>query len=169
MVENNLYKTTQEKADENYQDVDSTHYAAIPVITSSRPSSAMYTHEGMVQTTPNHSIKQSDNPLYSSAQELRMSSTYDTIPRRSRSRTPSEVRSPSCFNSNAALLDPSEPTNYDLPRFENRPGSSDPVTQNTSNNRLSYGLELEFSNRDIVHVQHKRSLSQNLDSIYTEL
>ena len=118
----------------------SSHYVDIPVITSSRPQNGVY--DCLAPATPNCFVKQSDNPLYSSAQELRIGSNYDIVPSRSHSRIS---------------------TTSDIQMSDNTRG-------NIVSNRLSYGLELELSNRAIPPIHHKRSRSQGgVDPMYTEL
>ena len=150
MTENNLYKTTRMGKDiiENPQD-DNNHYTAIPVPSSSRPQSGVY--DGLAPTTPSHTVKQSDNPLYSSTQELRLSATYDTVPSRARSLTPSAVPS--------LLPNPNTDSTY----------YAKALVPTGNNNRVSYGLELEFGNCGIPPVHHQTSLSQTADGVHTEL
>ena len=151
MTENNPYKTTRMGDIENHQ--DNSHYTAIPTeFSSSRPQSGVY--DSLTTPTPSHKVKQSDNPLYSSTQELRISAAYD-IPSRARSLTPSAFEIP-------PVLPNTDFTN-------NYAKASGHTTSTGNSNRLSYGLELELSNREIPPVRHHRSLSQTAEPVYTEL
>ena len=160
MIDNCLYKTTREKDNDSHQD-GSVHYADIPrpSITTSRPQSGVYD----TLATPSHTVKQSDNPLYSSTQELRMSTTYDTVPPRARSLTPSSV--PYMLPSPNIGSSANHATKGVYTTVENESNAN----PNIINNKLSYGLELELSNREIPPVHHQRSLSQTANPIYTEL
>lgn len=165
MIDNNLYKTnsTQEKGKDTKDSTETSFYADIPATTTTQPQSSIY--DGLAPPTPSHTVKQSDNPLYSSTQELRMSTTYDTIPSRGRSRTPSDVP-PKVPNPNTISSGKATTPFKDMPQDS---GSVTPTGNNIINNRLSYGLELELSNREIPPVHHQRSLSQGVDPVYTEL
>ena len=150
MTENNLYKTTHVADMENQDD---SHYTAIPAFSSSRPQSDVY-YDSLTTSTPSHNVKQSDNPLYSSTQELRISAAYD-VPSRARSLTPSAFE----------MIPPVLPNTDHASTSDH----TTPKGNNTFNNRLSYGLELELSNREIPPICHKRSLSQTAEPVYTEL
>ena len=157
MVPNELYKSTSDDKRE-YQDsknaTENSYYSDIPVISTSRPQSGMY--DTLATPTPSHNmVKQSDNPLYSSTQELRLSNTYDTVPSKVRSQSQNDVRIP-------------EPTVFGTSALYTIPTSDEKPT-NTSSNRLSYGLEFEMSSHEVL-LRHQRSLSHGVDSAtYTEI
>ena len=163
MVQNNLYKshTTYNQPNSiDSADIDS-HYADIPVITTSRPTSAVY--DAMSTPTSNHKVKQSDNPLYSSTQELRLSASYDTIPSRGHSQTPSDQH-PDHQTSQELISHGTSvsPLSHNI----SGPGTTSP----TRNNRLSYSIELQLSSQAFPFSRHQRSLSQGMDTtVYTEL
>ena len=165
MIDNNLYKTTRD--DNNQWQDGSVHYADIPAITTSRPQSGVYD----ALATPTHNVKQSDNPLYSSTQELRMSATYDSVPPRARSLTPSAISSMFPITSYTPDLGKKIEDNsmvtashmYSSPV----PG---PIGNNMMNNRLSYSFELELlSNHETSQVYHQRFSQITTNSTYTEL
>ena len=159
MVANDLYKSIQDQDKDHHQGTRD----YIPATTTSQPQSGVY--DSLGSSTPSHTVKQSDNPLYSSTQELRMSTTYDTIPSRGRSTTPSDVP-PRVPDPNTIPLKATSEPNYAMPQFDKNllaTGSTG------SKNRLSYGLELELSNLEIPPVHHQRNLSQGVDPVYTEL
>ena len=151
MVPNELYKRTENTEYKDGQNTtENSYYSDVPVINTSCPQSEVYDGLSSRVTTPGHTtMKQSDNPLYSSTQELRLNNSYDTIPSRSQGHSPTTG------------LEAPEPDGYATPQFDEK--------SNTINHRLSYGLELELSNRQILPVRHQRSLSQGIDPIYTEL
>ena len=159
MVPNELYKSTEKR---EYQDgkntTENSYYSDIPVISTSRPQSGVY--DALATPTPSHKVKQSDNPLYSSTQELRLSNTYDTVPLKVRSQSQNDVQLPESTLFGTSALEP----NYATPKFDEKPQSS-----SSTSNRLSYGIELEMSSHEIL-IRHQRSLSQGVDSTaYTEL
>ena len=147
VVVNELYKTAQDKGGQ--REKDASHYSSdFPVsYASQRPQSGTY-NDGLAPTTHNHNVKQSDNPLYSSTQELGLN-INSVLPR-------SSSVPPRVLDSSAKIdRDP----NYAVSMLEDKGNS----------NRLSYGLELELSNQKNFRVRHQRSLSQGVDPVYTEL
>ena len=164
MVQSNLYKshTTYNQPNSiDSADVDS-QYADIPVITTSRPTSAVY--DAMSTPTSSHKVKQSDNPLYSSTQELRLSASYDTIPSRGRSQTPSDQH-PDHQTSQELISHGTSVSPLDL-SHNSGPGTTSPIR----NNRLSYSIELQLNSQAFPFSRHQRSLSQGMDTaVYTEL
>lgn len=142
MVQNNLYKshTTYNQPNSiNFADVD------IPVITTSRPTSAVY--DAISTPTSNHKVKQSDNPLYSSTQELRLSASYDTIPSRGHSQTPSDQNPDQ--QTNQELI--SHGTSVSPLSHISGPGTTSPIR----NNRLSYSIELQLSSQAFPISRHQ--------------
>ena len=164
MVHNNLYKshTTHNQLNSIDSAEDDSHYADIPVITTSRPASGVY--DALATPTPSHKVKQSDNPLYSSTQELRLSASYDTIPSRGHSQTPSDTHAdPRVSQELITQVTSVSP----LPQCHD---SSNASRSPTRNNRLSYNIELQLSSQDFPFSRHQRSLSQGTDTaVYTEL
>ena len=162
MIDNDLYDSKKLQQDEKQLDGDE-HYSAIPtLVTTQEKNEDNVVYDSVRPPSTNHSVKQSDNPLYTSAQDLRRSIA-----------TSSRANSLENVNAISARSSP-VPLHYDVPQFAGRSqerllsGSTD--SNNTFSNRLSYGLELEFSNRQIPPVHHTRSLSQGGgDPLYTEL
>ena len=130
-MDNDLYKTTIEKGNESQQDsqeaTQSSCYDDIPAITNKGPATRP-------TYTPTPGIKQSDNPLYSSTQELKMNVTYDNpVVARSQSTT---SRSADILLMSNTSFDPNHSLPYDL-------HSRGFICATGNDNHLSYGLQLE--------------------------
>ena len=157
MMDNDPYKTSIEKGNECQQDIhEATQncYYDIPAINTNQGPATRHI------STPTPSIKQSDNPLYSSTQELKVNVNYDnTVLARSRSTTPKPADALPMSNTS---FDP----HYSLDDLK----SKGLRCTAGNNNHLSYGLELEMSNKEI-HLTHtyQHLVSYSTDPVYTEL
>ena len=169
LIDNELYDFKDRKGkdigkgdDETEENIEDVHYAAIPTVVATKEQNQQL-YESM---TPTPHVKQSDNPLYSSTQDLRRSMTI-----------PSRGTSQENINSLSARSTPvpsfAAQNVYAVPQPASRQSldSGGPTNQNSASNRLSYGFEREFelSNRQIPPARHTRSLSQGYDPLYTEL
>lgn len=155
-LEDNITNASNEHLLETKGTTGNSYYSSLSLLSTNRPESGINDGSALVNSnTPSHPVKQSDNPLYSSTQELRMCASpyYDTVPSRSSSHN---VHS----NNISMPFDADSDNNYKLQSLN---------STKIINNHLSYGLELQVSGRKIPPLCHQRSLSQGVDPIYTEL
>ena len=164
MIANDLYKSTQKdhpRSRGETTDNGNSYNVAIPGTTVYVSSSQSEIHDGLI---PSRTIKQSDNPLYSSTQELRFCTTNSGDP----------MLSGNCQN-NLRTLPPRASDHIII--TDHKDVNSNDITMQVKETpmkkkRLSYGLELEMSNCEILSVaavHHQRSLSQGIEPVYTEL